>query len=283
MTQPAVSQQIRALEQHLGTRLFDRSTRRVLPTEDGLRYLDQAREILERLEVADRSVGSEKLSMCGRLSVGAPVGFGADVLSPYLIEFKTSYPDILLDVSLSDRHVDLIEERLDVSIRMGKLSDDRLIVRKLGVIGRTLAATTEYLERRGRPERPEDLTAHDYLLYSHILTGEQVPLVGPDGVISDVQVRPVLRSDNKTVIHQALLAGLGIGLIHTPFLGPIMESGRVEAVLPDWRYPCQNVHVVYPSNRYVPLKVRRFVDGLKSYLGGLGVLEEETVAVRAAE
>lgn len=283
LTQPAVSQQIRALEQHLGVRLFDRTTRRVLPTEDGARYLDHARDILERLETADRAVGSEAMAMCGRLAVGAPVGFGADILSPYLIAFKKDHPDILLDVSLTDRFVDLVEERMDVSIRMGRLDDDRLIVRRLGMIGRTLAATTDYLDRRGRPQAPEDLAGHDYLLYAHVVTGDRVPLEGPDGSVTEVRVKPVLCSDHKTVVHQALLAGLGIGLVHTPFLGAMLESGSVEAVLPDWHYPKQAVHVVYPSNRFVPLKVRRFVDGLKRYLDGLGILDGEPVAVRAAE
>lgn len=283
LTQPAVSQQIRALERHLGVRLFDRTTRRVLPTEAGNRYLERARDILERLELADRSVGTTEAAMTGRLSVSAPVGFGADVLAPYLIDFMRDYPDIVLDVSLTDRFVDVIEERVDVAVRMGRLDDDRLVVRKLGEIGRSLAATAEYLERHGRPETPEDLQGHDYLLFSHVVTGDRVPLVGPDGIARDVQVRPVLRSDNKTVIHQALLSGLGIGLVHTPFLRPMLERGEVECVLPSWHYPRQAVHVVYPSNRFVPQKVRRFVEGMKRFLDGLGILDTDQGRTQAAE
>ena len=272
LTQPAVSQQIKGLERHLGVRLFDRTTRKLFLTEAGSRYLDYVRDLLERLQAADRLVGGDQSEMSGRLVISAPVGFGADVLSDYLIAFKRDYPEIILDLSLSDRFVDVIEERFDLAIRIGNLNDDRLIVRKLGEIGRGLAATPEYLDRRGRPETPEDLAAHAYLLLAHVVTGDHVILEGKDGSVRTVKVVPTLRSDSRTMIHDALIAGLGIGLIHMPFLAPMIEKGTVEPVLPGWCYPRQDVHVVYPSNRFVPPKVRLFVKGLIAYLDGLHIL-----------
>ncbi|WP_163270079.1 LysR family transcriptional regulator [Chelativorans alearense] len=270
LSQPAVSQHIRALESHLGARLFDRTTRHVSPTEAGRRYLERARDILERLDEADRYVGCLESKMCGRLAISAPVGFGANVLGEYLIEFKRTYPELLLDVALSDSFVDVIAEGLDVAIRMGTIDDDRLIVRKLGVIGRSLAATPDYLDRKGRPQRPEDLADHDYLLYAHITTRDIVPLTGPGGEKAEVRIRPTMRGDNSPLMMQALLAGLGIGVGHEVTLDPLVAEGRLEYVLPAWGYAPHHVHAVYPSNRFIPLKVRRFVDGFAAHLAGMG-------------
>ncbi|HEV7371615.1 LysR family transcriptional regulator [Arenibaculum sp.] len=270
VSQPAVSQQIRTLEARLGVRLFDRTTRSVSPTEAGARYLDHARDVLERLDEADRTVGCLDRAMCGRLVVGAPVGFGSSVLARYLVDFKRAYPDLLLDVALTDRFVDVIAERLDVMIRMGAIADDRLVVRRLGAIGRRLAATPDYLDRKGRPRRPEDLAAHDYLLYAQL--PERVSLTGPAGERVEVQPRPTFRSDNSVLTRELLLAGLGIGLGHEIVLAPLVAEGRLEYVLPEWRYDPHQVHAVYPSNRYIPLKVRRFVDGFAEHLRTLGAL-----------
>ncbi|RWN59811.1 LysR family transcriptional regulator [Mesorhizobium sp.] len=275
LSQPAVSQQIRALEKRLGVRLFDRTTRHVSPTEAGRRYLERARDIIERLEEADRSVGCLESKMCGRLAVGAPASFGAGVLGSYLIEFKRAYPELLLDVALTDSFVDVIAEGLDVAIRMGTIDDDRLIVRKLGVIGRCLAATPEYLDRRGRPRRPEDLADHDYLLYAHIRKRDVVPLTGPGGEKAEVRIRPAMRSDNSLLNHQALLSGVGIGLGHRVILDPLIAEGLLEHVLPDWHYAPHHVHAVYPSNRFIPLKVRRFVAGFADHLAAMGAFIDD--------
>ncbi|WP_292447424.1 LysR family transcriptional regulator [Mesorhizobium sp.] len=272
LSQPAISQQIRALEKRLGVRLFDRTTRYVSPTEAGRRYLERARDIVERLDEADRSVGCLESKMCGRLAVGAPASFGAGVLGNYLIEFKRAYPELILDVALTDSFVDVIAERLDVVIRMGTIDDDRLIVRKLGVMERRLAATPDYLDRRGRPRRPEDLSDHDYLHYAHITTRDIVPLTGPGGEKAEVRIRPTMRSNTSLLNHQALLSGLGIGLGHKVILDPLVAQERLEYVLPDWHYAPHHVHAVYPSNRFIPLKVRRFVDGLTEHLAAMGAL-----------
>ncbi|MDN3719049.1 LysR family transcriptional regulator [Roseibium salinum] len=175
ISQPAVSQQVRSLENELGTRLFNRTTRQLRLTEAGERYYTYARDVLERLAEADRAIQSEEAQMCGPLKIGLPLGFAETVLSRFLIRFKQEHPGILLDVSMSDLFVDVIQERLDVAIRMGEINDDRLIVRKLGHAQRCLIASPDYLNRRGRPRHPGDLADHDYLLYKHISTGDHVP------------------------------------------------------------------------------------------------------------
>ncbi|MES0879064.1 LysR family transcriptional regulator [Roseibium sp. SCP14] len=272
VSQPAVSQQIRGLEEDLGTRLLNRTTRQLSLTETGERYFEYASDILDRLTEADRSVQSEEAQMSGPLSIGLPLGFAETVLSEFLIRFKKEHPCILLDVSLSDVFVDVIQERLDVAIRMGEIKDDRLIVRKLGLAQRCLIASPEYLERRGRPRHPADLPDHDYLLYKNISTGDRVPFLSTLGEKLSVKINPTLIVNNSATLRQAALAGLGITLSNRWLIDPYVRTGELELVLPDWEYPPHPIHAVYPSNRFIPLKVRRFVERLQDYFDEKGAL-----------
>ncbi|WP_417667065.1 LysR family transcriptional regulator [Roseibium sp.] len=266
ISQPAVSQHVRGLEEHLATRLFNRTTRKLAPTEAGDRYYAYARDILDKLTEADLSVRSLDEQMSGCLTIGAPQGFTEGAASEFLIAFQKRYPNLCLDLSLSDNFQDLHHDGLDVAIRLGVLQDERLIVRKLGMIDRCLAASPEYLDTHGRPSQPEELTQHRYLLYSNILTGRDVPLTGPEGERRVVRITPSLRANNSAMLRYAALNGLGIGLSHRWLLKPLVEAGRLEYVLPKWQYPQQPIHAVYPSNRYIPLKVRRFVEELNAFL-----------------
>ncbi|WP_305987117.1 LysR family transcriptional regulator [Roseibium sp. MMSF_3544] len=274
ISQPAISQQVRSLEEELGTRLLNRTTRQLHLTEAGERYYAYARDILERLVEADRSVQSEDAQMSGPISIGLPLGFAESVLSEFLIRFKKEHPCLLLDVSLSDQFVDVIQERLDVAIRMGEIKDERLIVRKLGLAQRCLVASPEYLERTGRPRHPADLPDHDYLLYKNISTGDRVPFISTLGEKLSVKITPSMIVNNSATLRQAALAGLGISLANRWMIEPYLKAGELELVLPDWRYPPHPIHAVYPSNRFIPLKVRRFVDRLQSYFDEMGALED---------
>jgi DNA-binding transcriptional LysR family regulator len=277
VSQPAISQQIRGLEQELGTRLLNRTTRQLSLTETGERYYAYATDILERLTEADRSVQSEDAQMSGPLSIGLPLGFAESVLSEFLIQFKKEHPCIVLDVSLSDLFVDVIQERLDIAIRMGEIKDDRLIVRKLGMAQRCLVASPGYLDGRGRPQHPSDLPDHDYLLYRNISTGDRVPFISTIGEKLSVQVTPAMLVNNTSTLRQAALAGLGITLANRWLIDPFVRSGELELVLPNWQYPPHPIHAVYPSNRFIPLKVRRFVDTLQIFFDQKGAFASETV------
>lgn len=266
ISQPAISQQIRSLENELGNRLINRTTRQLNLTEAGERYLVHAQDILERLEEADRSIRSEDDQMTGLLSLGLPSGFSETLLSNFLLDFNTDYPGIVLDISLSDLYADVVQERLDVAIRMGDISDDRLIVRKLGTAQRCLVASPRYLDEKGRPQQPSDLCGHDYLLYKTISTGLQVPFVSPEGENLSVRIRPSMIVNNSAMLRRAALAGRGIVLANRWLIDPYLRSGELELVLPEWRYPPHPVYAVYPSNRFIPLKVRRFVDRLQAFL-----------------
>jgi DNA-binding transcriptional LysR family regulator len=266
LSQPSISQQIRGLEAHLGVRLFNRTTRHVTLTDAGVTYLERARDVLERLDEADRIIGGLDQAMSGRLAISAPVGLGSTVLVNFFMEFKRTYPDLVLDISLSDSFVDVVAERFDVAIRLGTISDERLIVRRLGIVERCLAAAPDYLARKGKPQHPTDLTEHEYIIHSQQVAGGTLPLAGPKGERVDVPVRPTFCTDNALLMREALVAGVGIGLMHRKLFDPLLANQRLEYVLPEWRYAPHQVHAVYPSNRYIPLKVRRFVDGLVTYL-----------------
>jgi DNA-binding transcriptional LysR family regulator len=284
ISQPAVSQQVRSLEDELGIRLLNRTTRQLKLTEAGERYYAYARDILERLTEADRSVQSEEAQMSGPLAVGLPLGFAESILSEFLIRFKKEHPGIVLDVSLSDQFVDVIQQRLDVAIRMGEIEDDRLIVRKLGLAQRCLVASPDYLDRRGRPCRPTDLPEHDYLLYKNISTGNRVPFISTIGERPSIKIKPTMIVNNSSTLRQAALAGLGISLSNRWLIDPYLKSGALELVLPDWQYPPHPVHAVYPSNRFIPLKVRRFVDMMQAYFeeeGAFGNLHSGVTAAAA--
>ncbi|MEO0977999.1 MAG: LysR family transcriptional regulator [Pseudomonadota bacterium] len=273
VSQPAISQQVRGLEDQLGTRLLNRTTRQLQLTEAGERYYAYARDILERMIEADRSIQSDETQMSGPLSIGLPLGFAESVLSDFLIRFKKEHPCLLLDISLSDQFVDVIQERLDVAIRMGEIRDERLIVRRLGVAQRCLVASPDYLDRKGRPRHPAELPEHEYLLYKNISTGDRVPFISTLGEKLSIKINPAMIVNNSSTLRQAALAGLGISIANRWLIEPYLASGELELVLPEWQYPPHPIHAVYPSNRFIPIKVRRFVDRLQDYFKEMGALD----------
>ncbi|MTH97542.1 LysR family transcriptional regulator [Roseibium sp. RKSG952] len=276
VSQPAISQQVRTLEDHLGTRLLNRTTRRLSLTEAGERYLSYATDILEQIDEADRSIQSAEAQMRGRLSVSLPYAFAEPLLASFLINFKTSHPDIRLDVHLSDSFVDLQKERVDLAIRMGVIEDERQVVRKLGDMQRCLVASPSYLERMGRPKHPEDLTAHAFVLYPSMAESGRLVLSSPSGKQVRVPFNPVMLINNSAALRQAAMDGVGITLAVTWLAQPGISRGDLETVLDGWMHTPHPVHAVYPSNRFIPLKVRRFVDAYKTFMMENGAFQSHS-------
>ncbi len=273
LSQPAVSQHLNNLENELQVKLLSRTTRSIVLTEAGEIYYTQVNKILENLQEADRSVLTIDQQMTGTLRIGAPTGFATIVLAQFFIDFKKRYPNLTLDLDLTDQYVDFQAHRLDVAIRLGNILDERLKVKKLGSIKRRLAATPEYLNRKGRPSHPDDLLDHDYILYSHLITGDRIPLTSNLGKKVNIKVTPSLITNNSSFLKLCVLGGIGIGLGHESILAAYTKNGELEYVLPDWTYDPHDINIIYAANRNISIKVKRFIEEVTTYMNSIGAFD----------
>ena len=265
LTQPAVSQQVAALERHLDVRLFHRSTRQLALTGGGETYYQHARQILQAVDEAEESAGELSTTLRGNLRVHGPVGFGQMHLSPIIIEFQRLHPDLTIELVLDDRFADLIAEGVDAAIRFGEMKSSDLVARKLATFERILVASPDYIAAHGKPRTPDDLIQHRYIRFSWSPQGESIPLIGPHGALV-APIRSTFLANNAFVLNEALCAGLGIGGAQVPLIQPLLDSGKLVRILRDYAYAPMDVHVVYATARFLPRKVRAFIDHLASSL-----------------
>ena len=266
LSKSAVSKQVGRLEEELGARLLNRTTRRVSLTEAGVAFYRGGLEALAAAEAARGAVTRLSEAPRGRLKISAPVSFSIKRLGPLLAGFLARYPEITLDLTLNDRRVDLVEEGFDLAIRIGVLDDSSLIARKLAPCPMLLCAAPSYLERRGAPAEPRDLAAHDCLIYSLRASPEQWRFEGP-GASRSVKVRGPLEANNGDLLRAAARDGAGIVLLPSFIVGADVESGALRQVLPDWVCPSQSaIYAVYPSSRQLSPKVRVCIDYLAERL-----------------
>lgn len=268
LTQPAVSQQMAALERHLNMRLLHRSTRQLTLTDSGETYYQRARHILQSVDEAEEAVAGLTASIQGNLRVHGPVGFGQMHLTPMLIDFQRQHPDLTVEFILDDRFADLVAEGVDVAIRFGALTSSGLVARKLATFERILVASPEYIARHGSPLLPEELSEHRHVRFIWSPQGEAVPLIGPEGPIV-VPVKSGFLANNAFVLNQALRAGVGIGGAQVPLVQPFLDDGTLVRVLPAYRYAPMDMHVVYASAKFLPRKVKAFVDHLAAGLSAI--------------
>jgi DNA-binding transcriptional LysR family regulator len=261
LTQPAVSQQIAALERHLDVRLFHRSTRQLALTEGGETYYQHARQILQAVDEAEESAGELSSALRGNLRLHGPVGFGQMHLAPIVIEFQRRHPELAVELVLDDRFADLIAEGVDVAIRFGDLKSSDLIARKLATFERILVASPDYIAEHGNPETPGELIQHRHIRFVWSPQGEAIPLIGQSGPVT-VPIRSTFLANNAFVLNEALCAGLGIGGAQVPLIQSLLDEGKLVRVLPDYSYAPMDIHVVYATARFMPRKVRAFIDHL---------------------
>jgi DNA-binding transcriptional LysR family regulator len=265
VTQPTATKHVAALEQRLGARLFHRSTRGVTPTEIGLLYYEKCRVIARELEEADNLAALQQSRVRGQLRISTSVGFGRRVLVPLIIGFMREHPELQIDLSFDDRYVNLVEQGIDVAIRMGQLADSSLGASYLGVNPWVVVASPEYLAQRGTPTHPDQLAQHAALIYSTVQGDERWRFIGRDGQALPSPVQGPLRSNNLSALLAASRAGMGLAALPWYVAYTSVKDGSVQPVLTQWTLPSQEIHAVYPSPRLVPTKVTGLIAWLRGH------------------
>lgn len=262
LSRAMASKHIQALEDGLGVKLLERTTRRVRLTDAGGRYLERARRLLHDFEVADTEARGERLAPAGVLRINGPVSFSRTHLAATIAPFLRRYPDLSVDLTVNDRVVDLLEEGYDVAVRIGRLSDSSLIARRVAPVGLYLAASPEYLALRGEPRHPSDLVDHACLAYAYMIEGNTWRLRNAAGEEVSIRPRGPMSANNGEILTEAAVAGAGI--VHQPdfVLGPHFADGSLVPLLADWRSPEIAVHAVHHQSRHVSAKIRVFIDYL---------------------
>jgi len=263
MPKPTITRLIQTLEAQLDTKLLNRTTRRVTVTADGAAYYDRALRLLGELDELESSMSKAKANPRGRLRVDVGASVAQMLLIPALPDFFARYPDIQIDLGVSDRPVDLIGENVDCVLRGGEITDQSLVARRIGEFHTILCATPDYLERRGVPQHPNDLEGerHTVVKYFSHRTGRPYPFVFSQGDERiEVEGRHVLSVNDSTANIAAGLAGLGIVRTTTFQAQAHIAALRLQPVLLDWCADSIPLYVVYPPNRHLSTKLRVFVD-----------------------
>jgi DNA-binding transcriptional LysR family regulator len=259
------SKHIMHLENRLGTRLLNRTSRHVSVTETGLLYFNQARQTLDGLDEVEAAVSNVAVTPRGTLKLSAPVWVANTLVARMIAEYHQRYPEVCLDMDFSGRIVNLVDEGFDLALRATapERLDPGLIARPLTKIAFQLVGSPAYLARTGRPAKLTDLNGHSLLLYSGMNSNGSLTFVGPDGQ-ETLKFRRVMRSENETMLHLAALEGMGLVFLPALMIGPDIAEGRLEMVLPDTLNFSAALYAVYPSRRYLSAKVRTFIDFLSS-------------------
>lgn len=259
-----VSKRIRRLEERLGTRLLQRTTRQIALTEEGQGYYERVVAILASIEEAESFVSRRNQKPRGTLRISAPTSFGRIHIAPYINRFMEENPDLNLSLMLSDDFVDIVGEGFDLAIRIAELENSSLIARRLADNHRVICASPKYLERHGTPATIEDLNDHNCLYATH---QDNWRLEGPDGPFIQ-RVTGNLQTNSSEVVRECLISGLGIALRSTWDVGAQLQDGSLQIVLPQYRASHRvGVYAVYPSRRFLPVKVRAFIDFLAELYG----------------
>ncbi len=259
MSNTTVTNHVKALEDHLGVRLLNRTTRRVRLTEVGRAYHERCLHLLSEVDETERSVGRLHSEPKGQLRVNAPISFGFLHVAPTITAFLERYPEIEVELIMTDRYVDVIEEGFDIAIRGRSVPrDSSLIGRKLLTETFAVCASPDYLRQRDRPEAPEDLAEHNCLTY----VGSAEWQFEAGGRLDMVPVTGNFCANNGDALRTATLSGFGISLLPTFIVGNDLRTGSLERVLPDHRVPEAAFYAVYPHNRHLSAKVRALLDFL---------------------
>lgn len=265
----SISRQIALLEEHLGVRLLQRTTRRLSLTETGQVMYERAHKILLEIGEMEAVIGQHNVSPKGQLRISAPLSFGTRVLSRVLPEFTARYPDIVLDISLNNRNVDLVDEGIDVALIMAQSLNPAMIARKLSTVDMLVCASPDYLARHGRPEHPSDLAIHHILKHKTISASDSWSFMNEHGHSEQVHFTPHLLANSGDILGDMARAGLGISAQPDFLAMEDIANGLLEPVLTDWYLGEYYIYATYVSRRYLSPKVRVFIDFLAEHLSTL--------------
>jgi len=266
LSRSAISKYVRDLEESLGVQLLNRTTRQASPTENGQMYFERAVVILSEIDAADQAVTQLQSAPRGLLRINAPMSFGTMRLGPALADFMTKYPDLQLQLVLSDDLLDPVQDGFDVTLRIAELESSSLIARKIVPVERVVCASPDYLKHHGTPIHPQDLRNHVSLTYGFLLTGNQWKLTGVDGV-HWIQPTWSLCVNNAEVLRDVAVKGRGIALIPEFIAAEALKNGSLQAVLENYTAPPLALYAVYPPTRHLAVKVRLFIDFLVDRFG----------------
>jgi DNA-binding transcriptional LysR family regulator len=264
-----VSKRIKDLEEYLGARLLQRTTRHVRLTDAGYLYFDHARRLVSELAEVEENLRFRNENPVGELVVSAPVTFGTKFLGPAIAAYLEKYPDVSVRLSLDNRDTDMAVEGYDLSLRIGPVEETSLIVRKLAESRRIVAASPQYLEKHGRPQTPQDLARHNCLSYSGLYDGRAWPFVIA-GRKHRQSIAGRLVTDNGGLLADAAAQGCGVVLLPTFILGPYINEGRLEILLEEFEEEPLSIQIAYVRQRHLSARARKFIDHLVEFFVDFG-------------
>jgi DNA-binding transcriptional LysR family regulator len=268
-TQSAVSKQVAALERHLGTKLLTRTTRALSLTDDGERYFEDAQQVVAEVMAAEGRLRRGQQHLSGKLRVAASVGFGTRVLRPHVHSFLKAHPAVRIELKLHDGFIDLVEQGIDLAVRIGNLVDSTLVARRVGTVRRAVVASRAYIEAvhvEPMPQVPEDLKRHPCIIYTELRNRNLWDFSTPDGSAVSVRVEGPLHTNSSEIVRAAVLDGVGIAYSPTWLFQDLIDAGVVQVLLPNWQPSPLPLHLVSPPERRQAAKVRAFAEHLATSL-----------------
>lgn len=266
MSPQLVSKYVSQLEQHLGVRLLNRTTRKIHLTEAGTSYHQRAQKVLNDIDDMESQIGDLQPQAQGLLRISAPVSFAIRHMTPFLNDFQKAHPGVGIDLQLNDRKVDVVEEGFDIVLRIGHLKSSSLIAKRIAPVRLSMCASPAYLKQHGTPQHPEDLRGHRYLRYSYMELDASQPVYrwlqsnSQDGVSDMI-------CNNGDVLIEAAIASAGIALQPTFISGSAIKEGKLQVVLPEYEPEPMGLYAVYAHRQLLASKVRSFVDFIDGYFG----------------
>ena len=267
LAKSAVSRRLSDLESRLGVQLLQRTTRRINLTDAGQRFYQRCSQILADLEDSEQEASTEQSQLSGTVRIAAPLSFGIQHLSPLLDQFLIQHPELNLDLKLTDRVINLMQEGADLGIRIGQLKDSSFQARKLSSCQQLICASPAYLEQSGTPETMEDLLHHQGLVYSNVPEQQLWSYQHQDGRSGSVRVPSRLRADNGDVLLRAAIDGLGI-LPTVSFIAyQAIKQGLLVPILQEYHREDLGIYAIYPAQRHLPLRIRTLIDFMVAEYG----------------